>query len=180
MSAAADQALVEEVRRLIRDIPDFPKPGIVFKDITPLLADAGAFRRATDALAAPFAAADITHVVAIESRGFILGAPVAQALDVGFIPVRKVGKLPFRTETVEYALEYGTDRLQIHADALAAGARVLVVDDVLATGGTALATCRLVERLGGQVIGLSFLMALSFLSGLAVLGDRRTSALVTY
>ena len=178
--ATGDHAVADRLRALIRDVPDFPRPGIVFKDITPLLADASMFRRATDAMAEPFAGETITHVVAIESRGFILGAPVAPRLGVGFIPVRKVGKLPFRTETVEYALEYGTDRLQIHSDALAAGARVLVVDDVLATGGTALATCRLIERVGGTVAGLSFLMALSFLPGLAALADRRASVLVTY
>jgi adenine phosphoribosyltransferase len=180
MTGPARMSVDRELRRLIRDIPDFPKPGIVFKDITPLLANAVAFRRATDAMAEPFAADEISHVVAIESRGFILGAPVAQRLGVGFIPVRKVGKLPFKTETVEYALEYGSDRLQIHSDALTSGARVLVVDDVLATGGTAAATCRLVERLGGAVVGLSFLMALSFLPGLSALASRRVSALLTY
>src|SRR5689334_16612599 len=134
-----------QLRNLIRDIPDYPKPGIIFKDITPLLADANAFADATRAMAAPYVADRITHVVAIESRGFILGGPVAQELGVGFIPVRKPGKLPSAIRREEYALEYGTDALEIHADACAEGARVLIVDDVLATGGTASATQRLVE-----------------------------------
>src|SRR5262249_39103889 len=126
-----------QIRNLIRDIPDYPKPGIIFKDITPLLADPPAFAAATRAMAEPFRGDRLTHVVAIESRGFILGGPVAQALGVGFIPVRKPGKLPSATRREEYALEYGTDVLEIHADACTAGARVLIVDDVLATGGTA-------------------------------------------
>ncbi len=169
-----------EVARLIRDVPDFPKPGIVFKDITPLLADAAAFRRVTEAMAAPWRSADVTHVVGIESRGFILGAPVAQHLGAGFVPVRKPGKLPHRTEAMEYELEYGTDRLEIHADAFHPRARVLLVDDVLATGGTADTTCQLIERLGAEVVGGSFLIALSFLSGVARLKGRRTNAIVTY
>jgi adenine phosphoribosyltransferase len=171
-----------EIRNAIRDIPDFPKPGIVFKDITPLLADGALFVATTNAMAAPFENLDITHVVAIESRGFILGAPVAQHLGAGFVPVRKAGKLPARTEFEEYALEYGSDRLEIHADACewSSGPRVLIVDDVLATGGTAEATRRLVERLGGEVIGFSFLIALSFLPGLDKLRGRMMRILVTY
>jgi adenine phosphoribosyltransferase len=157
--------LEADLRRAIRDVPDFPKPGIVFKDITPLLADAALFRRATDAMAEPFRGSGITHVVSIESRGFLLGAPVAQALEAGLIPVRKPGKLPHATAAVEYALEYGTDRLEIHADACDGTARVLIVDDVLATGGTAKATADLVRGRGALVAGFSFLMALSFLSG---------------
>lgn len=176
----AGSDLERRIRGAIRDVPDFPKPGIVFKDITPLLADAALFRRATNAMAQPFTDASVTHVVAIESRGFILGAPVAQHLAAGFIPVRKVGKLPFRTERVEYALEYGTDRLEVHVDSMGPGSRVLVVDDVLATGGTARATCELVERLGATVVGCSFLMALSFLPGLEVLGGRDLRVLVRY
>lgn len=164
----------------IRDVPDFPKPGIAFKDITPLLADAAAFREATDALADAFRFDGITHVVAVESRGFILGGPVAQRLGGGFVPVRKVGKLPFRTERVEYALEYGTDRLEIHVDACGANARVLVVDDVLATGGTAAATCRLVEQVGARVIGCAFLIELAFLRGAGALEGRRRHSLVVY
>lgn len=172
--------LAHDVRRLVRDIPDFPKPGITFKDITPLLADPSTFTRVTEALAAEFRDAGVTHVVGIESRGFILGAPVAQHLGAGFVPVRKPGKLPYRTRFEEYALEYGTDRLEIHEDAWGHPARVLIVDDVLATGGTAAATCRLVERLGAPVVGCAFLMALSFLPGLERLSGRRVHAIVTF
>jgi adenine phosphoribosyltransferase len=158
-------SLEADIRAAIRDVPDFPKPGIMFKDITPLLADAKLFRRTTDAMAEPYRAAGITHVVAIESRGFLLGAPVAQALNAGLIPVRKPGKLPSKTAAVEYALEYGTDKLEIHADACDHKARVLIVDDVLATGGTARATAELVRGRGGVVAGFSFLMTLGFLKG---------------
>ena len=172
--------LTEALKGAIRDVPDFPKPGIVFKDITPALSDPRLFRRMTDALAAPFADDGISHVVGVESRGFILGGPVALGLGAGFVPVRKPGKLPYRTTSTEYALEYGTDRLEIHADACAPNARVLVVDDVLATGGTAAATCRLVEALGGVVVGCSFLIELSFLSGRSAVPGRRIEALVTY
>ncbi len=168
------------VRSLIRDIPDYPKPGILFKDITPLLADADAFAVATRLMAQPFADAGVTHVVAIESRGFILGAPVAQQLGAGFVPVRKPGKLPHTKRREEYALEYGTDALEVHDDAVDSAARVLIVDDVLATGGTASATCRLVESLGATVVGLSFLLALSFLSGAERLVGRRVSSILTY
>ena len=159
------EQLEADVRKAVRDVPDFPKPGIVFKDITPLLADADLFKRTTRAMAEPFMKAVITHVVAIESRGFLLGAPVAQILGAGLIPVRKPGKLPATTASVEYALEYGTDRLEIHADACDHGARVLIVDDVLATGGTAQATAELVRGRGAVVAGFSFLMTLSFLDG---------------
>jgi adenine phosphoribosyltransferase len=159
------EQLEADVRKAVRDVPDFPKPGIVFKDITPLLADAVLFKRTTRAMAEPFMEAGITHVVAIESRGFLLGAPVAQILGAGLIPVRKPGKLPATTASVEYALEYGTDRLEIHADACDHGARVLIVDDVLATGGTAQATAELVRGRGAVVAGFSFLMTLSFLDG---------------
>lgn len=170
------------LRALIRDIPDFPKTGVVFKDITPLLADGESFRSATEAMAAPFASERVDQVVAIESRGFILGAPVAQQLGAGFVPVRKPGKLPSRTHGVEYELEYGTDRLEMHADAwpFRSEPRVLIVDDVLATGGTAAATGRLVESLGAQVVGFSFLIALSFLPGVERLRGRRMSAVLSY
>jgi len=167
-------------RELIRDIPDYPKPGIVFKDITPLLADGDAFAAVTAAMAAPARGRGITHVVAIESRGFILGGPIAQTLGAGFTPVRKRGKLPFDKRSETYELEYGTDILEIHADALDPSSRVLIVDDVLATGGTAAATCRLVESLGATVVGLSFLIALSFLPGLARLESRSVHSVVTY
>lgn len=172
--------IVQRVAALIRDVPDYPKPGILFKDITPLLADASAFLSATRAMAEPYTDAGVTHVVAIESRGFILGGPVALHLGAGFIPVRKPGKLPSRTRREEYALEYGTDAVEIHADAADGAGRVLIVDDVLATGGTAAATCRLVESLGAAVVGFTFLIALSFLPGLARLSPRPVRALVTY
>jgi adenine phosphoribosyltransferase len=170
----------ERIRAAIRDIPDFPKPGIVFKDITPVLLDAGLFRDATSALAMPFHGDEVTHVVAIESRGFILGAPVAQELEAAFVPFRKPGKLPHVVERVEYALEYGVDALECHRDALGKGHRVLVVDDVLATGGTAAAACSLVESLGARVVGCSFLVVLEFLGGREKLGDRRIEDLVRY
>lgn len=173
-------AVARRVAPLIRDIPDYPKPGIVFKDITPLLADAGAFAAATHAMAESFAGRGVTHVVAIESRGFILGGPVAQELGAGFVPVRKPGKLPSRTRREPYELEYGTDAVEIHADATDGQARVLIVDDVLATGGTAAATCRLVESLGSTVVGFSFLIALSFLPGLKRLATRPVHTLITY
>src|SRR5205085_160718 len=144
--SSADMATLEQdIRAAIRDVPDFPKPGIMFKDITPLLADPALFRRTTAAMAEPFRNSGITHVVSIESRGFLLGAPVAQHLNAGLIPVRKPGKLPSKTASVQYALEYGTDALEIHADACDHSARVLIVDDVLATGGTAKATAELVR-----------------------------------
>ena len=168
------------LRSFIRDIPDYPKPGIVFKDITPLLAVPAAFAEATEVMAAPFAGADITHVVAIESRGFILGGPIACRLNAGFVPVRKPGKLPAAKLRETYELEYGTDSLEIHADACARPARVLIVDDVLATGGTADAARRLVESLGAEVVGFSFLMALSFLPGIERLSGRTVATAITY
>jgi adenine phosphoribosyltransferase len=168
------------LRRAIRDIPDFPTPGIVFKDVTPLLADADLFRRAADALAGPFLQSNVTHIVAIEARGFIFGAPVAERLGAGFIPVRKAGKLPWRTERVEYALEYGTDVLEIHRDSCGPAMRVLVVDDVLATGGTAAATAALIERLGATVVGFAFLIELGFLHGRAALPGRRVESVLAY
>jgi adenine phosphoribosyltransferase len=172
--------LAHDLRAAIRDVPDFPKPGIVFKDITPLLADADLFQRATAAMAEPFRKSGITHVVAIESRGFLLGAPVAQHLGAGLIPVRKPGKLPAKTAFVEYALEYGTDKLEIHADACDHAARVLIVDDVLATGGTASATAELVRGRGAHVAGFSFLMILTFLPGLSRLEGASTHAVLRY
>lgn len=168
------------LRNAVRDIPDFPTPGIVFKDVTPLLADADLFRRAADALAGPFLQSNVTHIVAIEARGFIFGAPVAERLGAGFIPVRKAGKLPWRTERVEYALEYGTGVLEIHRDSCGSAMRVLVVDDVLATGGTAAATAALIERLGATVVGFAFLIELGFLHGRAALPGRRVESVLTY
>ncbi len=149
----------------IRDIPDFPQPGVVFKDLTPLLSHPQAFASAVKAVALPFETAGITKVVGIEARGFIVAAPVAVILGAGFVPVRKQGKLPWETEQATYELEYGTDTLEVHADAVTPGDRVLVVDDVIATGGTAAATIELVQRLGGVVVGLGFLVELMFLGG---------------
>ena len=156
----------------IRDVPDFPQAGVVFKDLTPLLAHPQAFASAVRALAGPFEVAGLTKVVGIEARGFILAAPVAVTLGAGFVPVRKKGKLPWRTEVASYDLEYGTDTLEIHDDAITAGDRVLVIDDVIATGGTAAATVELVRRLGGEVGGLGFLVELEFLGGRPRLLDR--------
>ena len=164
----------------IRDIPDFPKPGVVFKDITPLLADVEAFRASVDALADHFAAARVDKVLAVEARGFIIGAPIAYRFGAGFVPCRKAGKLPWQVEREEYVLEYGTDLLEVHQDAVTAGERVLVVDDVLATGGTASAAVRLVERLGGVVVGLGFVIELSFLGGRARLAGQDVLSLLTY
>jgi len=172
--------LDDEIRAAVRDVPDFPKPGIVFKDITPVLASPRLFRQVTDAMAEPFGMQGVTHVVAIESRGFILGAPVAQRLGAGFIPVRKPGKLPHRTTGVDYALEYGSDRLEVHADTCGPLTRVLIVDDVLATGGTAEATRQLVIGLGATLVGFSFMMALSFLPGLERLAGANARTLLTY
>jgi adenine phosphoribosyltransferase len=164
----------------VRDIPDFPEPGIVFKDLTPLLGDRDAFRFAVSALAEPWADAGVTRVAGIEARGFILAAPVALHLGSGFIPVRKHGKLPWRTEAASYDLEYGSDQLEIHADAVQPGDQVLIIDDVIATGGTARASAELIERLGGQVVGFGFLLELEFLGGRARLGGRDVMSLVSY
>jgi adenine phosphoribosyltransferase len=153
------------LRAAIRDVPDFPKPGIVFKDITPLLGDARAFRLALDAMADMCADLRVEQVVAIESRGFIFGGALAQRLDAGFVPVRKPGKLPWRRVSRSYELEYGTDSVEMHQDALRQGASALVVDDVIATGGTARAVGHLVEQLGARVAGYAFLVELSFLDG---------------
>jgi adenine phosphoribosyltransferase len=163
----------------LRDIPDFPQPGIVFKDLTPLLADVDAFRFTVDAIADHAAGLTVDKVVGIEARGFIFAAAVAYRLGAGFVPVRKPGKLPWKTITETYALEYGSDSLDLHQDAIGAGESVIVVDDVLATGGTAAATCRLVERLGGRVAGVAFVVELGFLDGRAKLPDRDLLSLIT-
>ena len=162
----------------IRLVPDFPSPGIAFQDVTPVLADAELFREAIDALTAPWRDARVTHVAGIESRGFIFAAPVALALGAGFIPIRKPGKLPFERRGQDYALEYGTGRLEVHVDACPASARVLVVDDVLATGGTAGAACALIESVGGEVVGCAFFLSISALRGSDRLGERRMATLI--
>jgi adenine phosphoribosyltransferase len=164
----------------VRDVLDYPKPGIVFKDITPLLGAADAFRACVDALGEPFAATRVDKVIGIEARGFVFAAPVTYALQAGFVPVRKPGKLPWEIESEEYVLEYGTDLLEIHRDAILPGERVLVVDDVIATGGTAAATARLVERLGGEVVAFAFVLELGFLHGREQLDGYDVHTLVTY
>jgi adenine phosphoribosyltransferase len=175
-----DSKLESDLRAAIRDVSDFPRPGIVFKDITPVLRDAKLFGRSTAAMAAPFIGEGITHVVAIESRGFIFGAPVAQTLGAAFVPMRKPGKLPHLTDREEYDLEYGKDALEVHRDAMERDARALVVDDVLATGGTAGAACRLAERFGVRVVACAFLIELAFLGGRAKLGKRDIRSIVRY
>ena len=165
--ARTRQAPMHALARYVRDVPDFPKPGVVFKDITPLLADAGAFAICIDALASPWRARRIDAVCGIESRGFIFGAALAQSLDAGFVPLRKAGKLPAATFGVDYELEYGMARLEVHEDALEPDARVLLVDDVLATGGTLLAARRLVEQLEARIVGAAVVIELGFLDGRA-------------
>jgi adenine phosphoribosyltransferase len=168
------------LRRFIRDVPDFPKPGIVFRDVTPLLANPTAFRAAVDALAAPFRAERVDRVLGIESRGFILGAPVALALGAGLVIVRKAGKLPWRTVSASYDLEYGTDTVEMHVDAVDPGQRVLVVDDLIATGGTAAAAVRLAREVKAEVVGCAFLIKLTALGGLERLGVERTHVVLEY
>lgn len=165
---------------LVRDIPDFPEPGILFRDITPLLGDVDAFRFVVDALADEYQGEPIDKVLGVEARGFLLAAPIAYRLGAALVPVRKPGKLPHDVEREGYQLEYGDDALELHVDALGEGDRCLIVDDVLATGGTASATGRLVERLGGSVAGYSFLIELGFLEGRVRLGDDRVHALLAY
>ena len=167
-----------DLRALVRDVPDFPQAGIVFRDITPLLDDGAALRGVVDTLASLYP--DIDKVAGIESRGFILGAPVAYALGVGMIPVRKLGRLPRATARADYDLEYGTNTLEIHADALQPGERVLIVDDVLATGGTAAATAELVERIGGEVVGIAVLIELTELGGRERLAPYPVTSLLQY
>ena len=171
---------MEELKRLIREVPDFPKPGILFKDITTLLSDAGGLRRAIACLAEPFRDARIDKVVGIESRGFIFGAAVAERLGAGFVPARKPGKLPARTTRVEYALEYGTDALELHEDAVEGGQRVLIVDDLLATGGTACAAADLITGRGAKVHAFAFLIELDALRGRERLAGHDVFALVHY
>jgi len=170
----------DALARHVRDVPDFPRPGVVFKDVTPLLLDHVAFSSAVDAIVMHFGRGTVDKVVGIEARGFILAAPVAYHFGAGFVPARKAGKLPDGTVSIGYELEYGQETLEIHADAIDEGDRVLVVDDVLATGGTAAATVELVQRLGGRVVGLGFLIELSFLDGASRLDGHDLVSLLTY
>jgi adenine phosphoribosyltransferase len=169
-----------DLRSLIRDVPDFPKPGIVFKDITTLTKDPDGLRAAIDAMSERYADSNIDLVVGIESRGFVFGAAVAYKLGVGFVPARKPGKLPAQTVSAEYELEYGTDAIEIHRDAIGSGQRILIVDDLLATGGTAAATAKLVSGLGGDIIGIAFLIDLAFLNGRDKLAGYEVFSLVEY
>jgi adenine phosphoribosyltransferase len=171
---------IERVRSLIRDIPDFPQEGVLFKDITPLLADDAAFSSAIDLIVVHYGRGNVDKVVGIEARGFIVASPVAYHFGAGFVPVRKAGKLPWQTVRQEYALEYGTAVLEVHTDAIAPGERVLIVDDVLATGGTALATASLVERLGGDVVGIACLIELGFLHGREKIAAYPFFSLITF
>ena len=171
---------VDSIADRIRDVPDFPKKGILFKDITPVLSDIDTLRASIKEMAAPFMDLEIDVVVGIESRGFIFGAPIADVLNCSFVPVRKPGKLPWKTESVSYELEYGTDALEIHEDAITEGQNVLIVDDLLATGGTAEATCKLVSKLGGNIKGLSVLIELKDLKGRKRLNQYNVHSLVQY
>jgi adenine phosphoribosyltransferase len=164
----------------VRDVPDFPRPGILFRDLTPLMGDGAAMRETIDLLSEAVVRHRPELIVAIESRGFIFGAPVAASLGIGFVPVRKPGKLPHKTRQRSYDLEYGTDALEMHADAVVQGARVVVVDDLLATGGTAAATIELVREIGGKVIGAAFVVELELLRGRKRLGDVAVDALLKY
>ncbi len=172
-----DKLLAES---LVRDVPDFPIPGIVFKDITPVVQDPAALKQVVEVMAEWAKGLNPDLVLGIEARGFIFGAPLALALNVGFIPLRKLGKLPGERVTEEYALEYGTNTVEMHADAVKFGQRVLVIDDLLATGGTAAAACRLIERVGGKVAGCGFLAELDFLEGRKVLGAYEINSLIRY
>ena len=168
-----------DLKRYIRNIPDWPKKGILFRDITPLLADPGAFEAAVEALCAEFTEAGIEYVAAVEARGFIFGAAVAAKLGAGFVPIRKKGKLPWQTESVSYDLEYGTDTLEVHRDAIGSQAKVLMVDDLLATGGTMAAACRLIEKIGGQVAGIAFLIELLSLRGREKITSYKVTSIIS-
>ena len=171
---------IELIKSLIRDIPDFPKPGIIFKDITPLIGNSAGLSATLNLLADPFRGMGVTQVAGMESRGFIFGVPVAERLEAGFVPVRKPGKLPYKTVAESYALEYGTDSLEIHADAVGKDDKVLIVDDLLATGGTAEATVKLVRSLGAEVVGIAFVIELGFLSGREKLEGLNLHSLLTF
>jgi len=171
---------MDKLKRLIREVPDYPKPGILFYDITTLLKDAAGLKGVIDGLSDAAKELAIDRVVGIEARGFIFGPAVAYALSAGFVPIRKPKKLPSLVERMEYALEYGTDTIEIHRDAVEPGQRVLIIDDVLATGGTAAAAAALVEKLGGEVVALSFVIELDFLNGRSKLPGHRIESLVHY
>jgi len=171
---------IDRLRESIRDVPDFPKEGILFKDITPLLASPQAFTTTLDLFAERWAGQRVDAIVGIESRGFIFGAALAARMSASFVPARKPGKLPAETDRVEYALEYGTDALEMHVDALEEGDRVVVIDDLIATGGTAAATLELCRRRGAEILGCGFVIELSFLNGRASLGDVPITSLVVY
>lgn len=164
----------------IRSIADWPKAGILFRDITPLLGDPKAFASAIEGLASGYADAGVAYVAAVEARGFIFGSAVAEKLGAGFVPIRKAGKLPFKTESVSYDLEYGVDTLEVHCDAVSSGAKVLMVDDLLATGGTMAAACELIEKVGGRIAGITFLIELCDLAGRDKLGEYQISTLISY
>ena len=169
-----------DLARFIRDIPDWPKEGILFRDITPLLADPHALRAAVEAMCAPYLDLGIAYVAAVEARGFIFGTAVAARLNAGFVPIRKKGKLPFETEGVTYDLEYGTDTIEVHRDAVPAGAKVLMVDDLLATGGTMKAACDLIEKLGGDIVGITCLIELTDLPGSQRLASYDIHTVISY
>jgi adenine phosphoribosyltransferase len=172
--------LTEDLKRYIRSIPDFPKMGILFRDITTLLVNPSAFRSAIDQLAEPYRNKTIAKVIGIESRGFLTAAPLAYLLNAGIVPIRKKGKLPHKTASVSYDLEYGQDTLEMHVDAIKEGERVIIVDDLLATGGTAKATCELVEKCGGLIVGLAFLIELKDLNGRNALKSRPVTSLMVF
>lgn len=174
------QNSILRAQQLIRDVPNFPKEGILFKDITPVLADAQSMRQVIDQFIAFAAPLHPDVIVGIESRGFVLGMPLALDLEIGFAPVRKVGKLPYDTIQEHYNLEYGTNTLEMHSDAIIPGQRVIITDDLLATGGTAAASCKLIERLGGVVVGMAFMVELDFLDGRSVLSDRNILSLIHF
>lgn len=173
-------SIEERIKTAIRDVPDFPTPGVIFKDITPLLNNPACFHEVIEHFHARYKPLDIDHIVAIESRGFLFGAPLAYAMGVGLSLVRKPGKLPWKTHAVDYALEYGKDTVEIHVDGVEEGSRVVIVDDVLATGGTAQATCKLVEACGAKVVECGFLIELLFLDGRQKLADYSTHSLAKY
>lgn len=169
-----------DLKKHIREIPDWPRKGILFRDITPLLLNPRAFAAAVDALSADFTEMGIEYVAAVEARGFIFGSAVAEKLDAGFVPIRKKGKLPWQTESITYDLEYGTDTLEVHSDAIDSGGKVLMVDDLLATGGTMAAACELIEKIGGTIVGIAFLIELTGLQGREKIADYNVTSIISY